>query len=159
MGRRRKRTEAQGRDQGRGRGRVQQRAQGRPQGQPTHGGEGRKRATLDVDAIESYANRLSSQLGGSSGSSGSSRSSGTSDLAGVASGLAGAASGLAGGSLASRLTGGRSEASEEFENEVRGRLDLMEERLQRVEEEMLQLRTGEATSEDPTEPPDPGTIP
>jgi hypothetical protein len=85
--------------------------------------------------------------------------SGGSGLAGAASGLAGAASGLAGGTLASRLTGGRSEASEDFGNEVRERLDLMDERLRRLEEEVLQLSGGEEPSEVPTEPPDLETSP
>jgi len=102
-----------------------------------------------VGEIEGYANRLKGQLGGSSGSSGSS------GLSGAASGLAGAASGLAGGSLASRLTSGRSEASDQdFKNEVRERLDLMEERLQRLEDEMLQLRGGEGAAEDLAGPED-----
>jgi len=74
-------------------------------------------------------------------------------LSGAASGLAGAASGLAGGSLASRLASGRSEASEEdFKNEIRERLDLMDERLQQLEDEMLQLREGEGATEDLAEP-------
>jgi hypothetical protein len=100
-----------------------------------------------VDAIEGYANRLKGQLGGSSGLGG------TSGLGTAASGLAGAASGLAGGSLASRLAGGGSEGSdEEFRSEVRERLDLIDERLQRLEDEMRQLLGGEAATEDPTEP-------
>jgi len=106
-----------------------------------------------VGEIEGYANRLRGQLGGSS------RPSGSSGLSGAASGLAGAASGLAGGSLASRLTSGRSGASDEdFEDEVRERLDLMEDRLQRLEDEMLQLRGEEGTAEDlagPEDEPDP----
>jgi hypothetical protein len=65
-----------------------------------------------------------------------------SGLSGAASGLAGAASGLAGGSLASRLTGGRSESSKNFENEVRERLGLIEERLQRFEDEISRLLEG-----------------
>jgi hypothetical protein len=100
-----------------------------------------------VDAIEGYANRLKGQLGGSSG------------LSGAASGLAGAASGLAGGSLAHRLTSGGSGASEEdFRNEIRERLDLMDERLQRLEDEMLALREEGGGSADLAEPgpaPDP----
>lgn len=79
---------------------------------------------------------------------------GTSGLGSAASGLAGAASGLAGGTLASRLAGGGSEGSdEEFRNEVRERLDLIDERLQRLEDEMSQL-LGEGTTEDPAEPMD-----
>lgn len=86
--------------------------------------------------IQGYANRLKGQLGGSSGSG--------SGLSAAASGLAGAASGLAGGSLAQRLTGG---SDQDFENEVRERLDLMDERLRRLEDEMSQLREGGAPSE------------
>jgi hypothetical protein len=157
VGRRGRRGGSQGRAQGRVRGRVRERVQGRPQqGRPTRGGQegaGRKHGTFDVDAVEGYANRLRDQLGGSSGLSG------RSGLSGAASGLAGAASGLAGGSLASRLASGRSEASEEdFENEVRERLDLIDERLQQLEDEMLQLREGEGATEDLAEPagePDP----
>ena len=44
--------------------------------------------------------------------------------------------------MASRLTGGRSEPSEDFENEVRERLSLIEERLQRFEDEMSRLLEG-----------------
>ena len=44
--------------------------------------------------------------------------------------------------MASRLTGGRSESSEDFENEVRERLGLTEERLQRLEDEMSRLLEG-----------------
>jgi hypothetical protein len=127
---------------------VRQRVQQRPQGRQTRGAEGRRGAAFDVDAIEGYANRLKGQLGGSSG------------LSGAASGLAGAASGLAGGSLAHRLTG--SGASEDdVGNEIRERLDLMDlmdERLQRLEDEMRALREGESAPGDPTEPgpaPDP----
>jgi hypothetical protein len=62
---------------------------------------------------------------------------GTSRLAGAASGLAGAASGLAGGSFAHRILDNDTESSEEdFENEVRQRLDLVDERLQRLEEQV-----------------------
>ena len=125
------------------RGRVRQRVQQRPQGRQS---EGRRGAAFDVDAIEGYANRLKGQLGGSSG------------LSGAASGLAGAASGLAGGSLAHRLTGGGA-SEEDLGNEVRERLDLMDERLQRLEDEMRALREeGESAPGDLTEPgpaPDP----
>jgi hypothetical protein len=86
-----------------------------------------------VDAIEGYADRLMrSRIGR------------TSDLAGAAPGLAGAASGLAGSSLARRITGSDTEGSEEdFRNEVREYLALIDERLQRLEDEMYQLRGGE----------------
>jgi hypothetical protein len=109
-----------------------------------------------VDAIEGYANRLKGQLGGSSSGLG-----GTSGLGAAASGLAGAASGLAGGSLASRLTGSEG-SEEEFRNEVRERLDLIDERLQRLEDEMSRLLGGEGAVEDSAEPmgePGPETSP
>ena len=147
VGRRDRRRGSQGRAEGRVRGRVRQRVQQRPQGRPQgRQSERRRGAAFDVDAIEGYANRLKGQLGGSSG------------LSGAASGLAGAASGLAGGSLAHRLTsGGASE--EDLGNEVRERLDLMDERLQRLEDEMRALREGgESAPGDLTEPgsaPDP----
>ena len=143
MGRRDRRRGSQGRAEGRVRARVRQRGQQRPQGRQS---EGRRGAAFDVDAIEGYANRLKGQLGGSSG------------LSGAASGLAGAASGLAGGSLAHRLTGGGA-SEEDLGNEVRERLDLMDERLQRLEDEMRALREeGESAPGDLTEPgpaPDP----
>jgi hypothetical protein len=131
------------------RGRVRQRVQQRPQGRQTRGAEGRRGAALDVDAIEGYAHRLRDEIGDNPG------------LTGAASGLAGAASGLAGGSLAHRLTSGGSGASEEdFRNEIRERQDLMDERLQRLEDEMRALREGgqEGGSADLAEPgpaPDP----
>jgi len=60
---------------------------------------------------------------------------GTTGLGGAASGLAGAASGLAGGGFAHRILDNDTESSEEdFKNEVRERLDLIDERLQRLEE-------------------------
>jgi hypothetical protein len=84
-----------------------------------------------MGAIEGYANRLAGRSGGASG------------LAGTASGLAGAASGLAGGSLAHRLMGSDAEGSEEdFRVQVNERLDLVEERLLRLEEEMRTLLEG-----------------
>jgi hypothetical protein len=124
---------------------------GRPQGQSTRGGTGRTLGNLDLGEIQGYANRLRSELGGSSGS----RSRGGSGLSGsglsaAASGLAGAASGLAGGSLAQRFTGGSDEG---FENEVRERLDLMDERLRRLEDEMSRLLEAGAPGE-PSEPPE-----
>jgi hypothetical protein len=62
---------------------------------------------------------------------------GTSGLAGAASGLAGAASGLAGGSFAHRILDSDTESSEEdFNNAVRERLDLIDERLQHLEEQV-----------------------
>jgi hypothetical protein len=105
---------------------------------------------LDVGEIQGYANRLKGQLGGGSGS----RSGSSPGLSAAASGLAGAASGLAGGSLAQRFTGGSEEG---FENEVRERLDLMDERLRRLEDEVGRLLGGGA-SEEPSESPE-GTGP
>ena len=132
MGRRGGRRGSQGRAQGRARGRARERVRGRPQGRGSQGA-GRQRAALDVDAIEGYANRLRGQLGGSGSGLGS-----ASGLGAAASGLAGAASGLAGGSLASRLTGGEG-SDEDFRNEVRERLDLIDERVQRLEDEVTRL--------------------
>jgi hypothetical protein len=92
-----------------------------------------------VGAIEGYANRLTDHVGGPSG------------LAGAASGLAGAASGLAGGSFAHRILDNDTESSEEdFKNEVRERLDLIDERLQRLEEQVQTFF--EAGGEDVQEP-------
>jgi hypothetical protein len=99
---------------------------------------------LNVGAIEGYANRLTDHVGGRSG------------LAGAASGLAGAASGLAGGSFAHRILDNDTESSEEdFNNEVRQRLDLIDERLQRLE---LQVQTFlEAGGEGDVQEPEGGT--
>lgn len=149
------RSRRRGGAQGRVRGRVRERVQGRS---PRHGesSTGRSRGAFDVGAIEGYANRLKGQLGSTSGLGGGS------GLSGAASGLAGAASGLAGGSLASRLTGARSESSDDFENEVRERLGLIEERLGLIEDEMSRLLEGEGATEnlqDPTGEPDPETGP
>jgi hypothetical protein len=84
-----------------------------------------------VGAIEGYADRLTDDVGGTSG------------LAGAASGLAGAASGLAGGSFAHRILDSNTESSEEdFRKEVREHLDLLDERLQQLEDEMHALREG-----------------
>ena len=131
MGRGRgRRRKSQGRTEGRVRGRVHERVQGRS---PRRGeaSTGRSRGAFDPGAIGGYADRLRGQFGGGSG------------LSGAASGLAGAASGLAGGSLAHRLAGGGTEGSEEaLGNEVTERLDLMDERLTRLEDEVAQLREG-----------------
>lgn len=121
---------AQGRAQGRVRGRVQQRVRGGAQrGGTKRGGDaGRKRNTIDLGAIEGYANRLAEGSRGSSGSG----------LAGAGPGLAGAASALAGGSIASRFMEGGTQGSEEdFRKEVVEHLTLIEERLQRLEEQVL----------------------
>jgi hypothetical protein len=123
VGRReRRKGSSQGRAEGRVRGRVRERVQER---------QGRRRGTFDVGAIGGYADRLGDHIGGTSG------------LAGAATGLAGAASGLAGSSLASRLAGSGTEGSEEdFRRAVTEHLALIDERLQRLEDEMYSLREG-----------------
>ena len=124
----RKHKSSRGRAEGRVRGRVRERVQGRP---GRGGGAGRKRGAFDAGAIEGYAERLSDHIGGSS------------RLAGAASGLAGAASGFAGGRFAHRIAASDAEGSEEdFRTEIREQLALMEGRLQRLEDEMYQLRGG-----------------
>jgi hypothetical protein len=129
VGRKKRRNEAQGRAAGRVRGRVQQRTRGGNRG---GGDSGRKRNTLDLDAIEGYANRLANRSGGTSDLSGA-----ASGLAGAAPGLAGAASGFAGGSFASRLFAGDTPMSDEdFRKEVVEHFALLEERLQRLEEQV-----------------------
>jgi hypothetical protein len=121
VGSRKRRNDAQRRAEGRVRGRVQQRTRG--VAKRGTGEQGRKRITLGD--IEGYANRLADRSGGVSG------------LAEAAQGLAGAASGLAGGSLASRLLAGdTSMPDEDFRREVAEHLALMEERLQRLEEQV-----------------------
>ena len=122
MGRRKRRNDSQGRAAGRVRGRVQQRTRGG--GKRGGGDPGRKRDTLDLGAIGGYAKRLADRPGGTQG------------LAGAASGLAGAASGFAGGSFASRLMAGDTSMSDEdFRKEVAEHFALLEERLQRLEEQ------------------------
>ena len=124
VGGRNRRNDPQGRAQGRVRGRVQQRTRG---GTKRGGGDsGRRRNTLDLGDLESYANRLAD------------RSRGTSGFAGGASGLSGAASAFAGGSFASRLLGGggASMSDEDFRSEVAEHFALLEERLQRLEEQL-----------------------
>ena len=124
MGSRGKRKGSQGRAEDRVRGRVRERVQGRPE-RRVESSTRRRRGTFNVGAIEGYANRLTDHVGGRSG------------LAGAASGLAGAASGLAGGSFAHRILDNDTESSEEdFKNEVRERLDLIEEHLQRLEDQV-----------------------
>jgi hypothetical protein len=146
VGRRDRGRGSQGRAEDRVRGRVRQRVQQRPQGRQTRGSESRRGPAFDVDEIEGYARRLRDEVEDSPG------------LTGAASGLAGAAaSGLAAGGLADRLTGGASEGDPG--DEIRERLELMEERLQRLEDEVRALREGgESAPEAPTEPgpaPDP----
>ena len=117
MGKRGDRKGSQGRAEDRVRGRVRERVQGRPEHREK-GSTGRRRGTFNVGAIEGYASRLTDHVGGTSG-------------------LAGAASGLAGGSIAHRILDNDTESSEEdFKNEVRQRFDLIDERLQRLEEQV-----------------------
>jgi hypothetical protein len=117
VGSRGKRKGSQGRAEDRVRGRVRERVQGRPE-RRVESSTRRRRGTFNVGAIEGYANRLTDHVGGTSG-------------------LAGAASGLAGGSIAHRIFDNDTESSEEdFKNEVRERLDLIEERLQRLEDQV-----------------------
>jgi hypothetical protein len=115
--------------------RAEDRVRGRVRGRPERREEsstGRRRGTFNVGAIEGYANRLRDHVGGTSG-------------------LAGAASGLAGGSFAHRILDNDTESSEEdFKNEVRQRLDLIDERLQRLEEQVQTFL--EAGGEDVQEP-------
>ena len=130
MGRRGRRKGSQGRAEDRVRGRVRERVQGRP-GRGEGGSAGRRRSTFNVGAIEGYANRLTDHVGGTSG------------LAGAASGLAGAASGLAGSSFAHRILENDTESSEEdFKKGVREHLDLIDERLQRLEDQMQTFHVG-----------------
>ena len=89
-------------------------------------GSGRGRGNFDLGALAKQAGSLSGRSGGSRG------------LGTAASGLAGAASGLAGGGLAQRFLGSGSEGSDEdFRREVLDQLALMEERLARLEDEVL----------------------
>ena len=121
MGRNNRRNESQQRAAGRVRGRVQQRTRGGAK----RGGRDSGRKTMDLDAIEGYAKRLASRSGG------------TSNLSGAASDLAKAAPGLAGGSFASRLFAGDAPMSDEnFRKEVAEHFALLEERLQRLEEQV-----------------------
>jgi hypothetical protein len=130
VGRRKRRNDAQERAAGRVRGRVQQRARGGAR----RGGKdpGRKRNSLDLEAIEGYANRLANRSGKVPDLSGA-----ASDLAQAAPGLAGAASGFAGGSFASKLFSGVTPISDEdFRKEVAEHFALLEERLHRLEEQL-----------------------
>ena len=145
MGNRGRRKGSQGRAEDRVRGRVRERVQGRPERSST----GRRRGTFNVGAIEGYANRLTDHVGGTSG------------LAGAASGLAGAASGIAGGSFAHRILDNDTESSEEvFNNEVRERLDLIDERLRRLEEQVQTfLQAGGEDVQEPESGSDPISSP
>jgi hypothetical protein len=82
---------------------------------------------------------------------------GTSGLGGTASGLAGAASGLAGGSFAHRILDNDTESSEDdFKNEVREHLGLIDERLQRLED---QVQTFLEAGEEDVQVPEGGADP
>ena len=141
MGRRRRHNDPQKRASGRVRGRVQQRGNAK-RGDAKRGGDSRrKRNTLDLGEIEGYANRLAGRSGG------------TPDLSGAASGLAGAASGLAGGGFASRLlSGDTSMPEEDFREEVAAHFSLLEERLQRLEEQVSGPVEPDAAEANPTDP-------
>ena len=130
VGRRKRHNGAQERAAGRVRGRVQQRSRGNAK----RGGKdpGRKRDTLDLEAIEGYAKRLANRSGKTPDLSGT-----TSGLAKAAPGLAGATSGFAGGSFASKLFSGDAPISEEdFRREVAEHFALLEERLRLLEEQL-----------------------
>ena len=144
VGRRGRRRGFQGRAEGRVRGRVRERVQGRP-GRRGRGSAGGRRGAIELGDIEGYANRLGDRVGGTSG------------LSGAASGLAGAASGLAGGSLAHRILGSGAQSSDEdFEREIRERLDAMDDRLTQLEERMSALGQEGGAEEDPGDPSEPG---
>ena len=144
MGRKKRRNESQERAAGRVRGRVQQRTRGGVK--RGGGGSDRKRNTLDLDAIEGYAKRLADRPGRTSD-----LSEAASGLAKAAPGLAGAASGFAGGSFASRLFAGDTPMSDEdFRKEVAEHFALLEERLQRLEEQVSGEPVG--AEENPPEP-------
>jgi hypothetical protein len=153
VGSRKRRNDSQKRAVGRVRGRVQQR--GTQRGGAQRGGEQRgggdsrrKRNTLDLGAIEGYANRLANRSGGTSD-----LSEAASGLAKAAPGLAGAASGFAGGSFASRLlSGDTSMSDEDFRKEVAAHFALLEERLQRLEEQVSGPVEPDAVEEDLPEP-------
>ena len=137
MGKRGRRKGSQGRAENRVRGRVRERVQGRPE-RREESSTGRRRGTFNVGAIEGYANRLTNRVGGTSE-------------------LAGAASGLAGGSFAHRILDSDTESSEEvFNNEVRERLDLIDERLQRLED---QVQTTLQAGGEEVQEPEGGTDP
>ena len=136
VGRRSRGKGARGGSGGRLRGRMRERVQGRT-GRGGEGGGRKQGSAFDVGDIKGYAKRLSGSGGGTSA-------------------LAGAASGLAGGGLASRFLGSGAQGSEEdFRAEIVGQLSLMDERLERLEEQMDQL-LGEMEGEpaDSTEPQD-----
>lgn len=146
MGRRGRRGGSQGRAQDRVRDRVRGGAK-----RGGGGSSGRKRGGLDVGALGDYAGRLTGRSGGGSG------------LSGGGSGLAGAAAGLAGGGLAGRLMGGSEGSGEDLSREeVAEQFALVEERLQILEDQVLELREALGGAEDPSETEggtDPGAKP
>ena len=133
MGRRGRRRGPGGRAEERVRGRVRENTRGRTgRGERSSGGK-RGPGSFDVGAIEDYANRLKSSTGSRSQFPGSA----SGFPPGAASGLAGAASGLAGGSLAQRFLGeGSGDSEEEFRREVMEHLALLDERVQRLEDQL-----------------------
>lgn len=145
MGRRKRHNDSQKRAAGRVRGRVQQRGAQRGGTQRGGGDSRRKRNTLDLGAIEGYANRLAKSSGRPSDLTDA-----ASGLAKGAPGLAGAASGFAGGSFASKLfSGDTSMSDEDFRKEVAAHFALLEERLQRIEEQLSGPLEPDATEQVP----------
>ena len=137
MNRRGRRKGSRGRAEDRVRDRVRRRTR------RGEGRAGRTRGTFDADAIEGYANRLRDHIEDNPEVVNQRLS--DPELRGATSGLAGAAAGLAGSSFAHRLQGSDAGSSEEeFRTEVSERLDLMDERLARLEDDMRSLLEGEA---------------
>jgi hypothetical protein len=136
VGRRGRGKGSRGGSGGRLRGRMRERVQGRA-GRGGEGGGRKQGSAFDVGDIKGYAKRLSGSGGGTSA-------------------LAGAASGLAGGGLASRFLGtGAQGSDEDFRAEIVGQLSLMDERLERLEEQIDQLLGAiKGDPADSTEPQD-----
>lgn len=148
MGRKGRGRRPGGRAEGRVRGRVREVTRGRTGHQQRDSGTGRGPGSFDLGDLQEVANRLGESSRSVPRSSGS-----ASAFPGGASEIAAAASGLAGGSLAQRFLGAGSEGSEEeFRREVMERLTLLDERLQRLEDQMRASGAGE-------EAPEPGTNP
>jgi hypothetical protein len=146
VGRKDRRKGSRGRAESRVRGRVRDRTQDRARGRTRRGeeGTGRRRVTFDVGDVAGYAERLKGDVGGASG------------VAAAASAIGGAASGIAGRNLVHGLSGSDAGDSEEdFRREVRERLDLIEERLGRLEDEMG-TPSGEGDPGEQRSVPDPG---
>jgi hypothetical protein len=148
VGGKKRRNDSQKRAAGRVRGRVQQRGAQRGGAQRGGGDSRRKRNTLDLGAIEGYANRLANRSRETSD-----LSEAASGLAKAAPGLAGAASGFAGGSFANRLlSGDTSMSDEDFRKEVAAHFALLEERLQQLEDRVSGPVEPDAVEEDLPEP-------